>query len=147
MRQGPQSTLTFGCDALAAQPKTSAQVHLVSGDVLAVTLCENGTTGFAWEQPVLSGDVLHFDGISSATPTADAAVAGALSAAADAGAGSVTSVPASGPTEAPLGAASSTTFLFAANHTGSTTVTLSYSRPWAGGEKGIWQVTLDVTVD
>jgi hypothetical protein len=33
-----------------------------------------------------------------------------------------------------------------AAHAGDATVTLSYSRPWAGGEKDVWTYTLHVTV-
>jgi hypothetical protein len=50
-------------------------------------------------------------------------------------------------TSNPVGAATTTTFLLKAQHAGTTTVSLSYSRPWAGGEKNVWEYTLNVTID
>ncbi|HEY5629987.1 MAG TPA: protease inhibitor I42 family protein, partial [Candidatus Limnocylindrales bacterium] len=46
-----------------------------------------------------------------------------------------------------VGAPTATTFLLKAAHAGDATVTLSYSRPWAGGEKDVWTYTLHVTVN
>jgi len=122
------STLTVDCVAFDKQAKITANVHLVSGDVLYVTLCSNASTGFAWEeQPVATGDALSFTGVSTGMPESSATDAGA-------------SLP------PVVGAASTTTFMLRAEHAGSATATFSYSRPWAGGEKGVWTYTIEVTI-
>jgi predicted secreted protein len=128
------SQLTIDCDAFARQPKATAHVHLVSGDVLAVTLCSNPSTGFSWQQPEIAGDALSLSGVSTGVPGPGAAGA------------SNTTLVAQGPGE-PVGAANTTTFLLTAEQAGTATVTLSYSRPWTGGEKGVWESTIDVTID
>jgi hypothetical protein len=37
--------------------------------------------------------------------------------------------------------------MFKADHAGSANATFSYDRPWAGGEKGVWTYTIEVTID
>jgi predicted secreted protein len=147
----PTTQLTVDCDAFARQPKTTAHVQLKTGEVLAVTLCSNASTGFAWQQPDISGDAL---GVSAGVPASGAADAGAIvppvgamrSSAPTSVAGvNETTLVAQGPSD-PVGTATSTTFMLTAQHAGTATATLSYSRPWAGGEKGVWEYTIDVTV-
>jgi predicted secreted protein len=153
----PTSQLTIDCDAFARQPKASAKVHLASGDVLYVTLCSNASTGFSWDQPVISGDALSSSGVSTGMPASGPADAGTPVppvgvAPSDSQAvgvsGNQATLVSEGPSDSVVvGAASSTTFMLKAEHAGSSTVTLSYSRPWAGGEKGVWEYTIDVTID
>jgi predicted secreted protein len=146
------SQLTVSCDAFATKPKGSADVHLKAGDVMAVTLCTNASTGFSWEQPIIAGDAIRVSGVSTGMPSSAATagktlppVGAANPASSVAGVNSTTLVE-QGPSNA-VGAATTTTFLITAQHAGTTTVHLSYSRPWAGGEKGVWEYTLNVTID
>ncbi len=150
----PASQLTFDCDAFAAQPKGSANVHLKAGDVIAVTLCANASTGFSWAQPVIAGDALSVSGTSTGMPASGGAAAGvtvpplgaAPSAASGVAGANSSALVTQGPSR-PVGAATTTTFFLKAEHGGTATVSLSYSRPWAGGEKNVWEYALHVTID
>ncbi len=145
------SHLTVTCNEFARQPKGSATVHLKSGDVLAVTLCTNASTGFSWGSPVIAGSAMSVSGTTTAgTPASDRAAGATVpplgaAPAASSGANSATAVE-QGASDA-VGAASTTTFLLKADHAGTATVSLSYSRPWAGGEKGVWTYTIQATID
>ncbi len=148
------SQLTVSCDGFASQPKGSASVHLKTGDVMALNLCTNASTGFSWGEPLVTGDALRVWGAGTAMP-ASGAVAGSVTApplgaapsaaSTDGGVNAATGIE-QGPSGV-VGAASSTTFLLKADHVGTATVGLSYSRPWAGGEKDVWEYTLHVTID
>ncbi|MHB8959557.1 MAG: protease inhibitor I42 family protein [Candidatus Limnocylindrales bacterium] len=145
------SQLTVTCDEFAKQPKGSATVHLKSGDVLAVTLCTNASTGFSWGSPVIAGSAMSVSGTTTAgTPASDTAAGATVpplgaAPAASSGTNSATAVE-QGPSNA-VGAASTTTFLLKADHAGTATVSLSYSRPWAGGEKDVWTYTIQAAID
>lgn len=144
------SHLTVTCDEFAKQPKGSATIHLKSGDVLAVTLCMNASTGFSWAPPVIVGNAMSVSGTTAAMPASDPAAGATVpplgaAPAASSGTNSATAVE-QGPSNA-VGAASTTTFLLKADHAGTATVSLSYSRPWAGGEKNVWTYTIHATID
>jgi len=123
--------------------------------VLAVTLCSNESTGFSWQQPGISGDALSVSGASTGMPASGAAdtgivvpPVGAMPSGSATGAAGVnrTTLVAQSPSD-PVGAATTTTFRLTAHHAGTTAVTLSYDRPWAGGEKGVWEYTIEVMID
>jgi predicted secreted protein len=148
------SQLAVHCDAFATKPKGSADVHLKAGDVMALTLCTNASTGFSWEQPLIAGDGVGLLGTSTGMPASGSANAaatvpplGAAPSAANGVAGANTTTAVSQGPGAAIGAATTTTFLLKAQRVGTTTVHLSYSRPWAGGEKNVWEYTLNVTID
>jgi predicted secreted protein len=118
----PQDVLTISCDDFAAggQGGGSTQVErsvtVAPGESFRITLCSNPSTGFSWEDPVISG--------SADVSIVDHQVS-----------------PASGST---AGAAGSELFTFRAGSAGTATIDFAYSRPWEGGEKGTWKATVSV---
>ena len=114
--------VVISCDQFqqSGQQHLTRAVDLTVGGELRVTLCSNPSTGFQWE---------------------DAAVA-------DATVLSVTdhhyTAPGSG-TPTLAGAPGQDEWTIKALKAGQTTVAFRYSRPWTGGEQGVW--TLDLTVN
>jgi predicted secreted protein len=118
----PRDAVAIGCDELAAPARAAAAttvertVTTSVGETFRITLCANPSTGFAWEEPVLSG------------PAAVELVDRAL-------------VPS---TSALVGGAGSETFTFRASAPGTAAIHFAYSQPWAGGVAGAWTVNLTV---
>ena len=118
----PAETLTIDCAAFESagpggQP-VERDVALSVGQTLVVTLCSNASTGFAWEQPVWSGDEsVELVGVADDAPA--------------------TALP---------GAAGTQVFTFRGTAAGTTLIEFTYSQPWAGGMKGTWRLALTVTV-
>jgi predicted secreted protein len=118
------TTVVVSCDEFAAAPAAGTAEHAIRmqvaalvGQPIEVTLCSNGTTGFTWEDPVVAG-----------------------------GAGlKVTDHTTAAPGSSLVGAAGTETWTLVAGTPGSGTATFAYSRPWEGGEKGVWTFELDVT--
>jgi len=114
----PRDALAIGCDELAAPARGAAAetlertVAVTVGETFRITLCSNPSTGFSWEQPVLSGP--------AAVELVDRAVVA--------------------PTGALVGSAGSETFTFRVGGPGTTEIQLAYSQPWAGGAKQAWTV-------
>ncbi len=95
------------------------EVEIAVGGSLVVHLESNPTTGFKWElSEITDQTVLKQDGEPEFVP----------------------------PDEAIPGAGGKEIWTFDALKAGKTTVSLEYSRPWEGGEKGEWTYTLTVTV-
>jgi predicted secreted protein len=94
-------------------------VSVAVGEPFQITLCSNPTTGFSWEEPVLSG-------------SANATLVGRQTAPA---------------AESTPGAPGRETFTFRAESVGAATIEFAYSRPWEGDEKGAWKVTVKVDVN
>jgi len=118
----PRDAVDIGCDEIAA-PALGAAATTVQrivttnvGETFRISLCANPTTGFAWEQPVLSG------------PAVVELVDRAL-------------VPSSG---ALVGSAGTELFTFRVVAAGTSGIHLAYSQPWAGGISGAWTVNLTV---
>jgi predicted secreted protein len=86
------------------------------GETFRITLCANPSTGFAWEQPVLSG------------PATVELVDHAL-------------VPSTG---GQVGSAVTELFTFRVAEAGTASIHLAYSQPWAGGIASAWSVNLTV---
>ncbi len=87
------------------------------GTEIVVTLCSNGSTGFTWETPVYDHAALRLVRVVSTPPSSGVA-----------------------------GAAGTQTWTFRALASGSHRVLFAYSRPWAGGEKGLWRLALTTIV-
>jgi predicted secreted protein len=114
-------SIAIPCDQFVdkgSQVTVTRAVSAAVGDVLTVTLCSNPSTGFSWENP-------KFDD-STVMQLTDHATAQATSGAA--------------------GAAGTETFTFKSLKSGKSTITMDYSRPWTGGEKGVWKAILNVEV-
>ena len=96
------------------------KLKVTIGDSFTVTLCSNPTTGFEWEEAVISdSSVLIETGREFQAPGAGASE----------------------------GAAGKEVWTFEAVKRGTSTVSMAYSRPWEGGEKGVWTFTLAVVVE
>ena len=117
-----ETTVKVDCEEFqtsAQDPAVVAREITVSkGAVVELWLCSNPSTGFEWEEAALSDD-------SVLEETFHEFVA---------------------PDSTKLGSAGQEHWTFEATGSGDCTVSLRYSRPWEGGEKGVWGFTLSVTV-
>ena len=106
-------------DDFMSQKHISKQLEVPTGGVLTVTLGSNPTTGFSWSENAQISDqtVLQQTGHEFIPPE-----------------------------EAIPGAGGQEVWTFKALKAGTTTVSMEYSRPWEGGEKGEWTFNLAVTV-
>ena len=95
----------------------SKEINVTAGNSFTVTLCSNPTTGFQW---------------SESAQISEATVVQQLN---------HKSLP---PETELVGAPGKQVWTFKALKEGISTVSLEYSRPWEGGEKGEW--TFDLTV-
>jgi predicted secreted protein len=119
----PGGPVAVTCDQFAAAADSSGRSFVARpvsariGGEIVVTLCSNGSTGFTWETPVYDHAALGLVRVAS-TPPATGLV----------------------------GAAGTQTWVFRAKTAGSHRVLFAYSRPWAGGEKGLWRLALTTIV-
>jgi len=102
------------------QNHISQEAKIAVGGSLTVTLCSNQTTGFAWVESAEISDqtVLQQTDHRLVSPEAEGVV----------------------------GAAGTQVWTFQALKKGTSTISMEYSRPWEGGEKGEWTFNLTVTV-
>jgi len=109
------------CSVFEQQPHASKQIEVNAGESFAVTLCSNATTGYKWSESALISDTTVVQQLSH-----------------DVLAPKDTSL---------VGAPGSEIWTFEARKKGISTITMEYSRPWEGGEKGTWTFNLIVTVN
>ncbi len=113
--------INIGCDAFTPATRDSSQVNLqrtvTMGDhgTLLVAVCSNPTTGFRWTWPAYTHGLLKYVARSYTEPAPGL-----------------------------VGAAGKDLFRFRANHDGTGRIRLTYSQPWAGGQKATWTLTLTV---
>jgi inhibitor of cysteine peptidase len=100
------------------------QVEVKTGDVFTVALDSNATTGFSWTEQakIADGNILKQTGHEYIAPRAN------------------------DDTRPVAGMSGIEEWWFTAGWTGTTTATMSYSRPWEGGEKDVWTFVLKVIV-
>jgi inhibitor of cysteine peptidase len=114
-----QASVNLTCDDFASQNHITKELSVKAGDSFTITLGSNPTTGFQWESAVIS----------------------------DQGVITETSHQFVGPEDENLvGAAGRDVWTFQALKKGTSTVSIAYSRPWEGGEKGVWTFSGVVTV-
>jgi inhibitor of cysteine peptidase len=115
-----QASVEVSCDDFSQQNHITRQVAVGAGGTLTLTLCSNQTTGFAWSETAQISDqsVLQQTDHRFVSPEAEGVV----------------------------GAAGKEVWTFNALKKGTSTVSVEYSRPWEGGEKGVWTFNLTVTV-
>jgi len=120
-----QALVEVDCDDFMANNNISQEVQVNVGDSFQVSLCSNPTTGFQWSESAQISDqsVVEQTGHEFVPPQAE-----------------------SGQPPAP-GTSGKEIWTFQALETGTTTISMEYSRPWEGGEKGEWTFTLNVTVE
>jgi len=115
------NTVEVSCGDFTNQKDVSREINVSCGKTIQVNLCANPTTGFEWEEAEISDTgVLGQSSRKFIGPD---------------------SVP-----PPPPGSPGQEVWTFEALGKGSSTVTIRYSRPWEGGEKGVWTFTLDVKV-
>ncbi len=107
------------CDDYIKQQHITEEVEIAAGGVLTLILCSNPTTGFNWQPAVISDEtVLKQEGESEFVP----------------------------PDKAIPGAGGKEVWTFKAFKKGTSSISMEYSRPWEGGEKGEWTFNLTVVV-
>jgi inhibitor of cysteine peptidase len=104
-------SVDVSCDEFQQSQHISREVEVPAGDSLKVTLCANPTTGFEWEEAVISDATVleqvsrEFVGPDSEPPP-------------------------------PPGTPGQEVWTFKALKGGVNTISVDYSRPWEGGEGG-----------
>jgi len=118
-----QVSVDVSCDDFMKLQHISQEVEVAVDGSLTVTLCSNPTTGFEWESAQISDQTVlqQIDHKFVAPETKG-----------------------DGP-PAP-GTAGKEVWTFKALKEGTSTISMEYSRPWEGGEKGEWTFALTVVV-
>ena len=116
-----KSSLEFSCDDFMSQHHITREVSVKTGDTFTVTLCSNPSTGFLWGETAQISDPAVLQQLSHEFISPEE-------------------------TEA-MGVPGKDVWTFKALKKGSGTISLEYSRPWEGGEKGEWTFRLDVTIN
>ena len=94
---------------------------IAAGTGVRIVLCSNPSTGFSWEEPRL-GDTSVLQLVDRTYQAPD------------------------GPNLPVVGAAGGEILTVRGLAAGTTTLSIRYSQPWAGGTKGEWTYSLSVTV-
>jgi len=112
----------ISCDDFIANNHITKQIDVNVGDTFTVLLCSNPSTGFQWVEDAQISDqpILKQTGHSFISPESDP--------------------------PPPPGTPGQEIWIFEALGEGTTTVSMAYSRPWEGGEKGEWTFKLTVSV-
>ena len=117
--QGVKEIAITTSDEFDQNQHIQKEVEITKGNTLVVTLLSNGTTGFSWDENAQIADTGIIKQLKHENVAADTNT---------------------------LGAPGAERWTFEAVNTGMSTVHLEYSRPWEGGEKGVWTFDLTVTV-
>jgi len=115
-----QASVEISCDEFYEQNHISQEVDVAVGDSFTVTLCSNPSTGFEWESAQISDQsVLQQIDYKFVGPEGE---------------------------PPPPGTPGQGIWTFQALKQGTSIISLEYSRPWEGGEKGEWTFNLTVVV-
>jgi inhibitor of cysteine peptidase len=114
-----EAVVEVSCDDFSGNQHITREVQVPVNGTIELSLCSNPTTGFEWEAAKISNKrVLKEADHKFIEPESEGVV----------------------------GAAGKDVWTFQALERGTATVTVAYSRPWEGGEKGEWTFELNVTV-
>jgi len=117
--EGP--AIEVSCDDFMADSHISKDLEVAAGESFTVALCSNPTTGFQWSETAEIGDAAVIERTDHEfLPHED---------------------------EQTVGGAGKEVWTFKALKEGESTISVEYSRPWEGGEKGEWTFTLNVVVE
>jgi len=118
-------SLDVSCDEFMAEQHMIKTIEAAAGDIIKVTLCSNATTGFQWAEAAQIGNTAILKQTSHlfVPPQSE------------------------GNNSMIVGAPGQEVWTFKALQKGQTTVSFNYSRPWEGGEKGVWTLALTVDVE
>ena len=116
-----QVSVEVSCDDFMTQNHISQEAEVAVDGSLTVTLCSNpSSTGFQWvESAEISDQTVLQQTSHSFVPPEEAGI---------------------------VGAAGTQVWTFQALKKGTSTISMEYSQPWEGGEKGEWTFALTVTV-
>jgi inhibitor of cysteine peptidase len=119
-----QASVEVPCDDFYENHHIGKEVQVAVGDSFAVDLCSNPSTGFQWSETASISDqtVLQQTDHKHVAPEAK------------------------GIKPPAPGTPGKEIWTFKALEKGTSTVSLEYSRPWEGGEKGEWTFNLTVVV-
>jgi predicted secreted protein len=113
-----KAAIDLTLDDFSTQNNIVKDITVSPEGIITVTLGSNGSTGYQWGDAVIDNAAqLEQTSHKIIEPQTDKA-----------------------------GAAGKETFTFTAKAAGSATIKLSYERPWEGGEKGTYTLTINVTV-
>ena len=116
-----QASVEVSCDDFYEQNNISKEVEVAVDGSLTVTLCSNPSTGFKWESANISDqNVLKQVDYKFVSPESEP--------------------------PPPPGTPGQEIWTFKVIKKGTSTVSIEYSRPWEGGEKGEWTFNLTVMV-
>ncbi len=119
-----EASVSVSSDEFMNVKHVSTEVEVAVDGSLEVTLCSNPTTGFEWESlKITDQTVLQQIGHEFEAPEHK------------------------GDEPPPPGEAGKEIWTFETLKEGTCTVSMEYSRPWEGGEKGEWTFTLTVVVE
>jgi len=114
-----QASVEVSCDDFMKLQHISEEVKVAVDSSLTVTLCSNPTTGFQWESPQITDQtVLEQVDHKLVMPESEP--------------------------PPPPGTPGQEVWTFKALREGTSTISIAYSRPWEGGEKGAWKFDLTV---
>jgi predicted secreted protein len=122
--QGGQEAkmIEISIDDFTAQNHLTRDVELIRPGSLIVSLGSNRTTGFQWGEAEISAPaVVAQQSHNFVEPQASGK-------------------------EGAVGAPGKDVWVFDSKEAGMATIKMSYSRPWEGGEKDVWTLTINVTV-
>ena len=119
-----QASVEVSCDDFMKLQHISKEVEVAVDGSLTVTLCSNPSTGFQWSESAQISDqtILQQTGHEFLPPEGE-----------------------NDQPPAP-GTPGKEVWTFKALKKGTSTISLEYSRPWEGGEKGEWTFVLTVVV-
>ena len=116
-----QASVEVSCDDFMKNQHISGETEVSVDGSLTVVLCSNPTTGFLWETPQITDQtVLEQVDHKFVSPESEP--------------------------PPPPGTPGQEVWTFKALKEGESTISIAYSRPWEGGEKGEWTYTLTVVV-
>ena len=120
-----EASVEVSCDDFMSAKHISKEIAAAAGDTFTVTLCSNPTTGFTWSEVTVISDqtVMEQTNHGFVSPKAK---------------GNKPPAP---------GTSGQEIWTFKAHKEGMSTISMEYSQPWEGGEKGEWTFELTVTVD
>jgi inhibitor of cysteine peptidase len=116
--------VTLSAEDFTKETNISRQVEAKTGDVFTVALDSNATTGFSWtaQAKIADGNILKQTEHEYVAPRVN------------------------DDTKPVVGMTGIEEWWFTAGQTGKTTATMSYGRPWEGGEKDVRTFVLTVVV-
>ena len=116
-----EASLEISCDDFMMDQHFTWEVKVGTGDTVSITLCSNPTTGFRWSE---SAQIGNHNILKQTDHKYEPAEEKNI-----------------------VGGAGQEVWTLKALKEGTTTVSMEYSRPGEGGEKGHWTFTATITIE